>query len=241
MSNRRNAFTNENPNPAELFIQWKSDHQKFSYWDKEKEANIFIELPFKFLTLDVLQTVKGYNPKRKSGIYSNEVKKISSEKLTVRYFDEKELIAEGLWNEIKDDVDMYKGHYALSIYIMLEDGRMANLSLKGAGVGQWFEFTKKTKQRLYDEWISVNGFKDGKQGSVEFTYPVFEFSGSLAEDDAVNADGVFDTLEMYLKSYLAANEISQEKTTSENTTDSNEDNWPTIGELYGDEQGYSPF
>jgi hypothetical protein len=212
MSNRRNAFTNENPNPAELFIQWKSDHQKFAFWDKEKEANIFIELPFKFLTLDVLQTVKGYNPKRKSGIYANEVKRISTEQLTVRYFDEKELIAQGLWNDIKETVDMHKGHYALSIYIMLENGTMANLSLKGAGVGQWFEFTKKTKSRLYDEWITVNGFKEGKQGSVEFTYPIFEFDGSLADNDAQNADIVFDTLEMYLKSYLDAQEINVETT-----------------------------
>lgn len=209
MSNRKKAFANENPNPAQIFIEWKSDHQKFCYWDKEKEANIFIELPFKFLTLEVLQTVKGYNPKRKSGIYSNEVKRISEEKLTVRYFNEKELIAEGYWNDIKEDVDMHKGHYALSIYIMLEDGRMANLSLKGAGVGQWFEFTKKTRSRLSDEWIVINSYKEGKQGAVEYTYPVFEYKVSLNDKDSLMADEVFNTLELYLQSYLSAKEINE--------------------------------
>ena len=238
MSNRRKAFTSENTNPAEKFIEWKSDHQKFAYWDKDKEANIFIELPFKFLALKQLHTVKGYNPKIGSGIFANEVEFLSTQELTVKYFKDKELIAKGLWNDIKDKVDQHKGHYALSLYVMLEDGTMANLQLKGAAVGQWYEFTKKTKARLYDEWISVKGFKEGQQGSVSYTYPVFEYNQSLNSEQGEKADEVFSNLELYLNSYLDAKEIKETPSVDAPPLSVYENEVPVGTDDYDDDLGF---
>lgn len=202
MSNRKNAFTGGSTNPAEKFIEWKSDHQKFAYWNKEKEANVFIELPFKFLALKQLHTVTGYNPKFGSGIYSNEVEYLSTQELTVKYFKDKELIAKGLWNDIKSEVDNHKGGYALSLYVMLEDGTIACLKLKGASVGQWYEFTKKSKSRLYDEWINVKGYGEGQQGNVQYTFPIYEYDQSLNDEQGALADTAFDTLEGHLNKYF---------------------------------------
>ncbi len=210
MNNRKDAFTSENTNPATKFIEWKSDHQKFAYWDKEKEANIFIELPLKFLAIKQLHTVKGYNPKYGGGIFSNEVEYLSTQELTVKYFKDRELIVKGFWNDIKDKVDQHKGHYALSLYVMLEDGTLANFQLKGATVGQWYEFTKKTKSRLYDEWISVKGYKEGQQGSVNYTYPIFEYDRSLNDEQAGMADTVFATLDLYLNAYMDSKLLTDE-------------------------------
>ena len=204
MSNRKSVFQNENPNPSAYFLQWKSDHQKFSHWDKEKEANVFIDLPFDFLVLDIFQTVKGFHKEYECGIYSNEVKRISEDPFQVKAFKGNEVIAEGLWNNIKSKVDAVGGRFVNSVYAMTKSGLIINISLQGAQLGEWFEFTKKTKARLSDEWVTATGFKEGKTGSVKYTYPCFEFTNSLTDQESENADRCFDVLETYLKKYLKA-------------------------------------
>ena len=95
MSNRTQAFTNQASNPSEIYIEWKSNDEKFAYYDKVKEKRVFIDLPFRFLTLDVLQTVGGFNSKKESGIYANEVHNVAKENLTVKYKKGAEVIADG--------------------------------------------------------------------------------------------------------------------------------------------------
>ncbi len=200
-SNRRQAFAQPQSNPATKFIDWKSDDKKFSYYDKELKENVAIPLPFKFLTLDELHTVKGWSESCKSAIYANEVKFISKEVLTVKPFKGNE-IAKGLYSDIKEKVKAAGAHYVKSIYIMLEDGSLANLQLKGTSCQAWGEFTQKTRSRLPDEWIIVEKAIDGKKGAVKYSTPEFKFEKSLSESESVMADDAFAILETYLKAYL---------------------------------------
>jgi len=201
MSNRKQAFNQPQSNPATKFIDWKSNEKCFSYYDKEEAKNIAITLPFKFLVLDELHTIKGWNDASSSGIFSNEVKFISKEVMTVKPFKGNE-IAKGLYKDIKDKIVAAGGHYTKSIYIMLEDGTLANLQLKGSSVQSWGEFTQKTRSRLADEWVIVKTAKEGKKGAVKFSIPEFSFDKSLSDTESVQADECFDTLESYLKTYL---------------------------------------
>ena len=114
-SNRQGAFSTPQSNPSTKFIDWKSNDKWFSYYDKDKKENVQIPLPFKFLALDELHSVKGWNDATSSGIYSNEVKFISKEILTVKPFKGNE-IAKGLYKDIKDKVQSAGGHYVKSIY-----------------------------------------------------------------------------------------------------------------------------
>src|SRR5690606_8074340 len=114
------------------------------YYDKAKEENIFVELPLKFLGLVSYKTVKGYNAKKGQkgcGIFSNEVKRVgqkSTETLKVQYFDEeKSVIAEGKWNDIKEVVDNAGGKFTESVYAMLEDGSLVNFQINGAALSTW--------------------------------------------------------------------------------------------------------
>ena len=50
-SNRRGAFSQPQSNPATKFFDWKSNDKCFSYYDKEKQENVLVPLPFKFLNL----------------------------------------------------------------------------------------------------------------------------------------------------------------------------------------------
>jgi hypothetical protein len=204
-SNRRQAFQQPQSNPATKFIDWKSNDKQFSYYDKETKENVAIPLPFKFLVLDELHTVKGWNDATQSAIYSNEVKFISKEPMTVKPFKGNE-IAKGFYKDIKEKVVAAGGHYVKSIYIMLEDGTLANLQLKGSAVQQWGEFTNKVRSRLPDEWVIVKTTKDGKKGAVKFSMPEFGFERSLSESEMEMADEVFNTLELYLKTYLKKEE-----------------------------------
>ena len=207
MSNRKQAFNQPQSNPATKFLDWKSNDKCFEYYDKEKQEKIQVALPFKFLVLEELHAVKGWNDATSSGIYSNEVKFISKEVMTVKPFKGNE-IAKGLYKDIKEKVVSSGGHYVKSIYIMLEDGTLANLQLKGSAVQQWGEFTQKTRSRLADEWVIVKDTKDGKKGAVKFSMPNFAFDKSLSESEATQADECFDILEAYLKTYLVKQDVN---------------------------------
>ena len=180
-------------NPAKYFFQWKSDHQKFCYYDKEKKENVFIEMPFKFLALSKYITVKGWNQKKEHALISNEVKNIDDVLIVNAYKDgSKSEIARGGWNEIKEKMEIEKGKFTQSVYIMLPNGDVANIQLSGASLSTWFDFQKNQTDKFFDNWVVVNGFKEGKSGSVEYTYPVFEWGSTLNKDEqglAEYADG----------------------------------------------------
>lgn len=200
-SNRRQAFAQPQSNPATKFIDWKSNDKQFSYYDKENKVQVPIPLPFKFLALDEMHTIKGWSDSCQSAIFSNEVKYISKEIMTVKPFKGNE-IAKGLYSDIKEKIKAAGAHYVKSIYIMLEDGSLANLQLKGASCQAWGDFTKKNRTRLPDEWVSIKKSEEGKKGAVKFYTPIFEFDKSLSENEMDQADEAFRILETYLKAYL---------------------------------------
>jgi hypothetical protein len=200
-SNRRQAFAQPQTNPSSKFIEWKSNDKGFSYYDKETKENVAIPLPFKFLVLDELHTVKGWNDASSSQINSNEVKFISRDEMVVKPFKGNE-IAKGLYKDIKEKIKAAGGHYVKSVYCMLEDGSIANLQLKGAACQSYGDFTAKTRSRLTDEWVVVAKAIDGKKGAVKYTTPGFAFDKSLSESEADLADEAYNTLEAYLKTYL---------------------------------------
>ena len=200
-SNRKQAFAQPQTNPAQKFIDWKSNDKCFSFYDRENATNVSIPLPFKFLVLDELHTVKGWNDASSSQINSNEVKFISRDEMVVKPFKGNE-IAKGLYKDIKEKIKAAGGHYVKSVYCMLEDGSIANLQLKGAACQSYGDFTAKTRSRLTDEWVVVAKAVEGKKGAVKYTTPGFAFDKSLSESEADLADEAFNTLEAYLKTYL---------------------------------------
>jgi len=202
MSNRTQVFASGSKNPATKFLDWKSDQKGFSYYDKGLAKNVEVSLPFKFVFLDELSTVKGWNDASSSGIYANEVRYLSKEPMTVKAF-KGGVLAQGLYNEIKDRVKNFGGHYSKSIYIMLEDGALANIQLKGSATQQWGEFVKANKMSITRTWVNVKTATESKKGKVVFSVPNFTIGADIEDLDARDADAKFDELESYLKTYLA--------------------------------------
>lgn len=218
MSTRRQAIQGGETakNPATKFLGWKSNDKCFSYYDKEKQENVLVKLPFKFLFLDQLQSVKGWSDALSGQIISNEVKTVSDQELNVVCYHKNNkgekvstTIAKGLYKDIKDAVVSAGAKYHKSIYIMLEDGSLANIQLKGAGVAEWSSFFNSNKNRLADEWVVVEKAKDGKKGSVKFTTPDFKFERSITDDEDQSAEVAFNILDEYLKVYLKSKTITE--------------------------------
>jgi len=210
MSNRRNEFKTESKNPAKKFLEWKSNDKTFMFYNKETQEKEMISLPLKLLVLKEMHTIKGFDEGANSGIYSNEVKLIGSEEITVRNFSGG-MIAKGLYKDVKEQIRAKGGHYSKSIYAMLETGEIINIQLKGAAVQKWGEFTQKTRSRLTDEWITITGAEDRKKGAVKYTVPIFEFSGSLSDHQNDLADESYDNLESYMSDYKNQNEPTEDE------------------------------
>jgi hypothetical protein len=182
--------------PASKFIEWKSNDRVFSYYDRDKKENVAIPLPFKFVFLKEMVTIKGWHDASESGIFSNEVKFTSKEELDVKSFKGGS-IAKGLYKDIKQKVVEAGGRYHKSVYVMLADGTLANLSFKGSVVKAWGDFSEKCKNRLPLEWITIKDVTEGKKGSIKYTTPNFWFSGTTSNNDSECLDVLFDELEAH--------------------------------------------
>ncbi|HAY88479.1 MAG TPA: hypothetical protein DCY51_03485 [Bacteroidetes bacterium] len=191
----------ESQNPTQKYIKWKSNDKSFSYYDKAKGEEVKIGLPFKFVFLQHYHTVKGWHDSSNSAIYSNEVYYIGNESMTVRAFKGGE-IASGIYKEIKSKVNSSGGSYHRSVYIALEDGSIANLSIKGAVVKEWSDFIDASKNTIDNQWVVVNEAVDQKKGSVSYSTPKFSLGDNLDKKAVSMADDAADKLKVYMDEYF---------------------------------------
>ena len=193
--------TSKSSNPTSKYLDWKSNDKAFEYYDKNAGEKVKVGLPLKFVFLQNYHTVKGWNDSSESGIYSNEVFYIGSEPMTVRSF-KGGVIAEGLYKDIKPTITNAGGKYHRSVYVMLEDGTLANISMKGAVVREWSEFMEENKNLVDGQWIEVNSAKDQKKGSIKYSTPEFTMGSNLTAKQSSQADVVASQLKEYLDGYF---------------------------------------
>ena len=185
-------------NPTSKYAEWKSNDKLFKYYDKSLGENVEIKLPLKFVFLQHYHTVKGWNDASASGIWSNEVFWIGSEEMTVRSF-KGGVIAEGLYKDIKPKIVNAGGKYHRSVYVMMEDGTIANFTFKGAVVKEWSDFMEENKNLVDNQWVQINEFKDEKKGSIKYSVPVFSLGEPIGATVSKDADNAADTLKYYLE------------------------------------------
>ena len=202
MARINHANSGESQNPTKKYVTWKSNQKSFSYYDKDAGEEVEISLPFKFIFLQHYHTVKGWHDSSSSGIYANEVYYIGNEPMTVRSFKGGE-IASGIYKEIKFKVNMAGGVYHRSIYVVLEDGSIANLQIKGAVVKEWSDFYDKNKNVIDNKWVTIGKATDQKKGSVSYSTPEFSLGKNLTSDDVSMADNAADLLKQHMDSYFS--------------------------------------
>lgn len=198
------------PNPCQKWISWGGKNGDLKYYDKEAKINISVPLPFTFILLDVLATVKGWHDATESGIFSNEIRDTRAETMVVKSFGGEE-IAEGFYKDIRDKVIAAGGRYTTSLYLAFKDeGKLilGNLQFKGAALSAWMDFSKENQVDLYKKAITIDGSTDGKKGSVVFKTPTFKLIdiSDTTNEEATNLD---KELQTYLHSYFKRTKSEQ--------------------------------
>jgi len=207
----RTQKNSESDNPATKFIKLSGSTGKFGYWDKEAENDkgekgktMELEYPIIFLPLDVLVTIKGFNKKDDSGIYSNEVHNIKTETLNVRIFGHDE-IATGLYANIKSVVKEAGGKFANSVYGMMYDEddnpEIVNFQFYGASLSPFIEYQKEMGENgIYGSAISIVGVAPAKIGIISYYIPTFT-SKEVSKESSDKANEKDKELQVYLKRY----------------------------------------
>lgn len=212
----RSNPTISNPSPVVRWFEWKGADGILSWYDKEKKENVAVPAGFRFLVLDDLTTITGYN-KKGGGITSNEVRDVRSDELVVKYF-KGGVIATGLWADIKKDVAYEKGKYARSVYIAFKLGdelKLGNIRMSGSSVGPWIDFTKEHRAEINSKAVVIKpGVKD-TTGDVEFIPPVFSLVETTPETDAKAVQIDSQILQPFLASYFGKPKSEQVAHTEE--------------------------
>lgn len=193
------SLSQERPtNPARLYLKVKSG--AIVYYDKEQQENITVPTPFEFIVLDQLATIKGWSDQDESGFWSNEVRRVGADTLTVR--TSKGMKASGIWRDIKGKPELAGAKYNSSVYVAYrgKDGlEIANLALTGAALNSWIEFTQK--HRITSNKVVLSEWADAKKGSVSYKVPVFTAvpMGDEEKEEAIELDR---QLQEYLNEYF---------------------------------------
>lgn len=199
---RSDAYAGVIQSPVKKYLSWSSNEKCFTYWDKEAKENKKLALPVKFIHYDEFATIKGWHDPSSSGIYSNEVKSTKTEKLVVRTFSNK-ILADGLYQDIKPSVNSAGGDYHVSLYAEM-NGEIINISLKGAALGTWSNFSKDHRKFFLGSYINVIGAQDEKKGSVKYSVPVFQVGDKIEDSVSQNSDKNYDELVSYFKARKAS-------------------------------------
>jgi hypothetical protein len=222
-------------NPSAKYIEFKGDIGKFFYYDKEKEDRVELSMPFYFVVLDELCSIKGYSKRAKSGIYSNEVRSIKDDILRVKSFQGGINII-GKYSDIKDQALRDGGKFCKSVYAMLITGKdeyeLVNFQFHGAsfsGTGEKCVSGWMNKKFNIEQFgVVVKETESGINGNVDFLAPIFGKFNLTPEVDraAIEMD---KKLQVYLNSYLNQ-QIEKEATVDSGTID------PIYSEEYIDEK-----
>lgn len=194
--------------PAQKFFKWRGSTGDLVWYDRDSEKEIEVKRPFRFIVLDRLSTIKGYNKDTESGIWSNEVKNIKTDTLTVKM--KGSTFAVGQYDTIKNELKAQGGKFAQSVYIAFQESRgdsfewiIGNINFAGASLGAWFDFSRTVRVEKPGTGIVLQKeINEEKNGATKFFVPTFGTFDTEPASEEIFAD-LDRELQDYLNVYLA--------------------------------------
>lgn len=187
--------------PVRKYFRVRSSTGDVVYYDKTAAQEVVVDTPFKFIVLDVLTTIGGFNEPSNSGIWSNEVRS-NDDILTVR--TKNGVLAKGSYNAIKDKIKADGGKFGNSVYIAYhEDGELAlgNINFVGSAVSAWFDF-KRGRHLDHDPGVAIVGFTAEKKGRTEYFVPTFQ-GLTVSPEQLSTAEALDQSLQAHLSGSLS--------------------------------------
>ena len=207
-------------NPATRWFEWNGEKGLVRYYDKDAKENVDVPLPFAFLLLDELASVRGWHDASSSGIYSNEVRDTTQEVMVVKSFKGGTL-SEGKYRDIKDRVNAAGGDYNANCYLAfnyIDNYVIGCIRFKGAALGAWMDFRKQHRNEIYKKAIRIKGYAEGKKGKVVFRVPEFVLNSVTPEAEA-SAVRLDRELQEFLNAYLNRNKRDQAESVAHHVSD----------------------
>jgi hypothetical protein len=190
--------------PCKRYYEWVGSKGCLRYFDKskgEKGENVFVPLPFSFLVLDRLHTIRGYSDAAQSGFWSNEVRDLRDEQFTVR--NKKGIVASGLYSNLAAVLNQ-GANYCQSVYIAVKNEKgeleICNLQIQGSAIGVWINVCKG--KDIYKYAITISGATPAVKGATKYFTPVFKLNPTITEATEGKAQELDKELQEYLKSYF---------------------------------------
>jgi hypothetical protein len=202
--------------PCQRFYSWSGDKGVIQYFDKskgEKGENVDVKLPFTFLVLDRLHTIRGFNDAAKSGFWSNEVRDLKAEPFTVR--NKNGVVGTGLYSNLAPILNQGAA-YCQSIYIAVKEGGklvLCNLQGKGSFLSEWFNLTKG--KDIYKYAVTISGATYAKKGKTEYFTPNFKLNPTITAETEAEAIELDKVLQEYLTGYFKRNNSQQKESVKE--------------------------
>lgn len=189
-------------NPASKYLRWAGSEGKIVHYDKETEQIVAMPIPFEFIVLDQLSTITGYNEATENRYWSNEVRSVRREPLTVRTNNGIEEV--GLYADLRCRLKGAK--YAQSIYIYAQNQTM-NFKAHGAALTSWIEIGGM--RDLNTSKVRLVGSEEAKKGTTVYYIPKFEVVPATEDElqPAIEAD---KQLQQYLAGYFNARQTVDE-------------------------------
>lgn len=207
-------------NPSTRWFEWSGEKGEVRYYDKDAKKEVVVALPFTFILLDELASVRGWHDASNSGIYSNEVRDTTQEVMVVKAF-KGGTIAEGLYKSIKDRVNNAGGDYHANLYIAFKgdgDYQIGSIRFKGAALRAWMEFRKAHRVDIYKKAVKIGGYTEGKKGSITFRMPECSLKDVSPEAEA-RAVVLDRELQEFLSGYLKKNKRDQAEAVAHHVSD----------------------
>ena len=208
-----NPHENGSPNPSTRWFEWNGERGEISYYDKDAKKSVEVPMPFTFILLDELGSVRGWHDASSSGIYSNEVKDTRQDTLIVKAFKGGTL-AEGLYRDIKDRVGSVGGSFHANCYIAFKEGgelQIGVLRCKGAALMAWMEFRKNNRKDFYTKSVKIEGYTEGKKGRITYRMPKFAMV-DISTQTMTAAVELDKQLQEFLAGYLSRTKQDQVET-----------------------------
>lgn len=156
-------------NPATLRLTWSSSESGFKAYNTVTKIKSLLT-DVQFAIIDETVSICGFHEGQNLGIFSNEIKNIKNEPLSVR--TKNGVLIEGLYADIKPKWGNGPT-FAKNVYVKLKTGEIGVIQLSGAALKQYFDFAEANKGKMTKNWIRLDSVLPMKKGSVNYNVPVF--------------------------------------------------------------------